>query len=151
MNATNYNRGNGMSEGIARTFRSSPESLRLRVITASLTVSDLDASLYFYRDVLGFTVHELWEHEGTVMGAEMIAGTARLLIGQDDFAKGRDREKGIGFRLYFTTTQSVDDVAQAIKDRGGDLASEPADQPWGGRAFSMVDPDGFNVTIASDG
>jgi predicted enzyme related to lactoylglutathione lyase len=140
-----------MSEENGLTFRSSRESLRLRVITASLTVSDLDASLYFYRDVMGFTVHELWEHEGTPVGADLVAGTAHLLIGQDDFAKGRDREKGIGFRLYFTTTQSVDDVAQAVKERGGDLASEPEDMPWGGRAFSMVDPDGFNVTIASDG
>jgi len=140
-----------MSEEKGPTFRSSPETLRLRVITASLTVNDLDASLYFYRDVVGFTVHELWEHEGTVMGADLIAGNAHLLIGQDDWAKGRDREKGIGFRLYFTTKQAVDDVAKAIKERGGDLASEPADMPWGGRAFSMVDPDGFNVTIASDG
>ena len=138
-----------MSDDNGHTFRSAPETLRLQSISPSLTVDDLDASLAFYRDVLGFTVDQLWEHEGKVLGADLVAGTAHLLIGQDDFAKGRDRGKGVGFRLYFTTTQSVDDVAGAVKARGGTLETEPEDMPWGGRAFSMIDPDGFNVTISS--
>jgi len=132
-----------------RRDRSAPESLRLRMISPSLTVKDVQASLDFYRDIVGFTVSELWEHEGKVMGADLVAGAAHLLIGQDDGAKGWDRVKGVGMRLYFTTTQSVDDVAAAIESRGGTLASEPADMPWGGRAFAMVDPDGFNFTISS--
>jgi uncharacterized glyoxalase superfamily protein PhnB len=138
-----------MSDENGQTFRAEPETLRLQAIAPSLTVDDVDASLAFYRDIVGFTVNELWENEGTVMGADLVAGTAHLLIGQDDFAKGRDRPKGVAFRLYFATTQSVDDVATAIKSRGGTLESEPADMPWGGRAFSMVDPDGFNITISS--
>ena len=138
-----------MSDDNGQTFRSAPESLRLQSISPSLTVGDLDASLAFYRDVVGFTVDQLWEHEGKVLGADLVAGTAHLLIGQDDFAKGRDRAKGVGFRLYFTTTQSIDDVATAVKSRGGTLETEPEDMPWGGRAFSMIDPDGFNVTISS--
>jgi len=138
-----------MSDGNGHTFRSAPETLRLQSISPSLTVDDLDASLAFYRDVVGFTVDQLWEHEGKVLGADLVAGTAHLLIGQDDFAKGRDRGKGVGVRLYFTTTQSVDDVASAIQERGGKLETEPEDMPWGGRAFSMIDPDGFNVTISS--
>ncbi len=131
------------------TKRTVPESLRLSMISPSLTVGDVDASIAFYRDVVGFTVKELWEHEGAVMGADMVAGTAHLLIGQDDWKKGRDREKGQGVRLYLTTTQDVDEVAATIKQRGGTLASEPEDMPWGGRAFSMVDPDGFNLTFIS--
>ncbi len=140
-----------MSDEAPQNFRAEPESLRLRSIAPSLTVSDLDASLAFYRDIVGFTVHELWENDGKVLGADLVAGSQHLLIGQDDFAKGIDRTKGVGFRLYFMTAQVVDDVASAMKARGGTLESEPADMPWGGRAFSFRDPDGFAVTIASDG
>lgn len=137
------------SDVAERSERRIPETLRLRGIAPSLTVSDLDASLTWYRDVVGFTVGELWEDEGKVLGAELVAGSARLMIGQDDWAKGRDRKKGEGFRLYLTTSQDVDEIATAIKSRGGTLETEPEDMPWGARAFSVVDPDGFNITISS--
>jgi predicted enzyme related to lactoylglutathione lyase len=38
----------------------------------------------------------------------------------------------------------------AIKGRGGQLASEPADMPGGVRAFDLVDSDGFLLTISSE-
>ena len=83
-------------------------------------------------------------------GAALVAGVARLMLSQDDWAKGRDRVKGQGLRLHLSTTQDVDHVAAAIKARGGELESEPADMPWGTRAFDLVDPDGFLLTISSE-
>jgi len=129
--------------------RRQPESLRLRNIAPSLTVNDLQASLAWYRDVLGFTVDETWEHGGKVAGASVKAGGAFINLSQDDWAKGRDRVKGEGLRLYLSTTQHVDEIAAGIKARGGTLASEPADQPWGARTFNLVDPDGYKLTISS--
>jgi uncharacterized glyoxalase superfamily protein PhnB len=119
------------------------------MISPTFTVSDVPASVAWYCDVVGFIVHERWEHEGKLMGADLVAGASHLMVAQDDWAKGRDRVKGVGVRLFLTTSQDVDEVATAIKARGGTLASEPADMPWGGRAFSLVDPDGFNLTISS--
>lgn len=139
-----------MSDDEGITLRSDPETLRLKMIAPSITVNSIEDSLAFYRDVVGFHVKDLWEHEGLVRGAELVAGTALLMIGQDDFKKGTDRVKGVGMRLYFTTSAPVDQVAEAIKARGGTLESEPQDMPWGGRAFSMVDPDGIAITFASD-
>lgn len=130
--------------------RKSPETLRARRITAGLTVGDLQKSIAWYRDVAGFFVGELWMHEGKVQGAELLAGSARLFIGQDDWAKGRDRKKGEGFRLHLATAQDIDQLAAGIKQRGGKLDSEPADMPWGSRQFSITDPDGFKFTISSE-
>ena len=73
----------------------------------------------------------------------------RILINQDDGAKGRDRVKGAGFSLQFITVQDIDDLAAEIRARGGTLDSEPADMPWGARVFRMLDPDGFKLTISS--
>ncbi len=133
-----------------RRERGVPETLRLRDVGPALTVNDLDASLAWYTDIVGFVVKEKWEHEGEVRGYSLVAGVGNLMIGQDDFAKGRDRDKGQGLRLFLSTAQDVDEIAEKIKARGGELASEPADMPWGGRAFSLVDPDGFNLTIAGE-
>ena len=68
-----------------------PDTLSLRNISPMLTVGDIDASLVCYRDVVGFHVQETWEHEGKLGGAALVAGTASLFLGQDDWAKGRDR------------------------------------------------------------
>jgi uncharacterized glyoxalase superfamily protein PhnB len=132
-----------------RRARTAPETLRLRSIVPALTVNDLEASLAWYRDVVGFVLEDEMEHEGKVVGAALIAGSTRLYLGQDDGAKGMDRVKGQGFRLHLSTSQDIDQVAANVRARGGTLASEPADMPWGVRAFSVVDPDGFLLTISS--
>ena len=122
--------------------------VKLKQVTPSLTVGDIEASLAYYEGVLGFTVVERWENEGKLLGASIAAGDVMLMLGQDDWAQGRDRQKGAGFRLYCTTEQDVDELAAAIKARGGELAHEPTDQPWGARDFSVVDPDGCKISIS---
>jgi uncharacterized glyoxalase superfamily protein PhnB len=131
--------------------RRTPETLRARRVSASLTVSDVQKSLAWYRDVAGFWVGELWMNEGKVQGAELLAGSARLFIGQDDWARGRDRKKGEGFRLHLETAQNIDQLAAGIEQRGGKLDSKPADMPWGTRQFTFTDPDGFKFSISSEG
>jgi uncharacterized glyoxalase superfamily protein PhnB len=133
-----------------KRLRRKPESLRVRAVSPSLTVSDLKKSLIWYRDVLGFIVEETWEDNGNVSGVSLKAGSSSLMLSQDDWRKGKERVKGEGVRFYLSTAQSVDDVANAIKARGGKLASEPTDTPWGTRVFTVVDPDGYKYTIASD-
>lgn len=137
------------AERNGKVERSKPESLRLKMITPSLTAGDFEASLAWYSEVLGFTVLEEWEHDGKILGAELAAGAARLMLGRDDWAKGRDRKKGEGMRLYFSVSQDLDEIAEGIKARGGTLEAEPQDMPWGGRAFSVADPDGFNITFST--
>ena len=133
----------------ARKPRRQPETLRLRSAGPSFTVNDIQKSLAFYRDVLGFTVKENWETDGVLQGVELVAGTVTFWIGQDDWKKGRDRAKGQGFRMYCGTTQPVDALARQIEARGAKLVEKPTDRSWGGRDFAVVDPDGFTITISS--
>jgi uncharacterized glyoxalase superfamily protein PhnB len=130
--------------------RQEPQSLRLRSASPSLTVNDIHKSLAWYREVLGFTLKERWEQNGQLRGAELVAGDVTFYIGQDDWQKGRHRTKGVGFRIYCTTIQDVDGLAEQIRSRGGELLDEPHDEPWGGRAFAVVDPDGFKITFTSE-
>jgi uncharacterized glyoxalase superfamily protein PhnB len=84
------------------------------------------------------------------MAVSLSAGGVRVLIGQDDGAKGWDRVKGDGFSMMITTDQDIDELAARIKERGGVLAMEPTDTPWGARAFRVQDPDGFRFTVSSE-
>lgn len=130
--------------------RKQPESLRLRSIVPSITATDLQASLAWYRDVLGFTLAEEYKQDDRLMGVRLMAGHVQFLLTQDDFAKGRDRQKGAGLRFFCMTAQDVDRLAADIKARGGKLTQEPRDQPWGARDFAVVDPDGFNISISTE-
>jgi catechol 2,3-dioxygenase-like lactoylglutathione lyase family enzyme len=82
--------------------RSTTHSFQARNLSASLTVRDIQASLAWYRDVVGFTVEQRHEREGALRAVSLSAGAVRVLIGQDDGAKGSDRLKGQGFSLQST-------------------------------------------------
>ena len=74
----------------------------------------------------------------------------RILLNQDDGARGGDRVKGLGISLFFTTVQDVDALAERIKAEGATLEMEPTDTPWGTRAFRVRDPDGFMLVVSTD-
>lgn len=124
------------------------ENFEATSLGASITVRDLHASVAWYRDVLGFTVDRQIEREGKLRAVGLKAGAVRLLLNQDDGAKGWDRAKGEGISLMLTTTQSVDAVANRIRNAGGTLQTEPADMPWGARVFRVLDPDGFRLSVS---
>jgi len=127
-----------------------PGALAMIEASPAFTANDLERSMAWYRDVLGFKIDERWERDGKLMGVSLRAGDVTFMIAQDDWKMGRDRRKGEGFRIYCGTRQDVDALAAGIRARGGSLDSEPADQPWGSRDFSLTDPDGFKITIGKE-
>jgi uncharacterized glyoxalase superfamily protein PhnB len=128
-------------------LRHQPETLRLRKLTPGFTASDLARSMAFYRDVLGFVIGDEWRENGDLTGCEIHAGAVTFMLNQDDFAKGRDRQKGVGALIWCHTAQDLDRLAAEIKARGGVLDQEPQDMPWGDRVFMLSDPDGFKFTF----
>ena len=130
--------------------RRQPETLRLRKLTPGFTAADLQRSIAFYRDVLGFVIGDEWRENGTLAGCEIHAGAVTFMLNQDDFQKGRDRQKGVGARIWCHTAQDLDKLAAEIKARGGVLDQEPQDMPWGQRVFMISDPDGFKFTFVQE-
>jgi uncharacterized glyoxalase superfamily protein PhnB len=124
--------------------------LQGRSLSASLTVRDLEKSLAWYRDVMGFSVDRKHERDGKLMAVSLKAGDVGVLIAQDNGEKGWERVKGEGFSLRITTDQDVDQMAARVKQSGTELATEPTDMPWGARVFRVRDPDGFMFAISSE-
>jgi len=125
-----------------------PEPFHASGLNASLTVKDLRQSLAWYTGAVGFAIDREIEREGKLAAVALRAGDVRILLNQDDGARGWDRTKGEGISLQIVTTGSVDAVADRIREHGGTLDTEPADMPWGVRAFRVRDPDGFKLAIS---
>jgi uncharacterized glyoxalase superfamily protein PhnB len=123
--------------------------LQAKTISPTLTVNNLQQSVAFFEG-LGFGIEERWEENGILLGVMLRAGEARLNLSQDDWKKGRDRQKGVGMRLFVSTTQDIDQLAAHAKTAGVALDTEPHDTPWGSRAFEVTEPSGFRLTISSE-
>lgn len=128
---------------------STATALTAKSIMPGLTVDDINKSIAFY-EALGFSVGQRWEDNGTLLAVVMQAGKLQIGLNQDDWKKGRDRQKGLGSRLNIETTQSIDEIAARVKAAGVKLDVEPFDTPWKTRQFELTDPSGFKLTVSSE-
>ena len=125
-----------------------PEPLHGDTLDASLTVTDLERSTTWYTTILGFTIDRRHERDGRLVAVSLTAGAVRILLTQDDGAKGLNRAKGEALSLRITTRQDVDALAASIKAQGATLDTEPM-SAHGYRIFRLHDPDGFRFTVSS--
>jgi uncharacterized glyoxalase superfamily protein PhnB len=123
-------------------------TLQARSLSISLTVADLPRSTRLYTEGLGFTLQEEFKMEGKVMGVMLESGGSGLMLGQDDFAKGKDRLKGVGVRLYVETEQDLQALANQARAAGLSVEGDPAPLGWGPMGFTLTDPDGYKVTVS---
>lgn len=114
-----------------------------------LGVNDLVASSKWYQEALGF------QHVFSIPGpgGEPVlihlrwAKYADLLI-RNQTPPAQNMVKGAGITLNFNVLgMSVDDVAGRARQYGARIVSEPKNQPWNARDFSVADPDGFILTF----
>lgn len=110
-----------------------------------LYVSDLPASVAFYRDVVGL------QHKFTDAGyAEFATGEARFALYERRRAAwltGEDPVHGPAGEVVFVV-DDVDSQAIRLTSLGLDVLSGPVDRPWGHRTLHIADPDGFVVEFA---
>mgnify|MGYP001015558500 FL=1 len=130
---------------------SSSPAINATNLGCSITCKNIDASIRFYRDAIGFAVAHTFENEGKVAAAVVTAGDIRIVLNQDDGKLGWDRIKGQGFYLQINVASpaDVDAAAARIKAAGGTLLNEPADRPWGARMFQFTDLDGFKLGVST--
>jgi uncharacterized glyoxalase superfamily protein PhnB len=124
-------------------------TLQAKTISPTLTVNDLRQSLKFFES-LGFAVEDRWEEQGKLLGVMLRAGDTSIGLSQDDWKKGRDRQKGVGMRLLIGTKQNIDQIASRAKAAGLKLDSEPHETEWKTRAFDVTEPSGFKITVSSE-
>lgn len=119
-----------------------------RLDNAGVAVTDLDLALAFY-ERLGF---EVSNRESDTPSATLIAGQVKLWIFQTAGGPAAPRSPDLvgtpaGFDHLSFWVGDVDRAVVDMKAHGLELEMEPADQDWGFRAASALDPDGNRIFL----
>jgi|SRR6185436_4579549 predicted enzyme related to lactoylglutathione lyase len=104
-----------------------------------LEVNNLEESLSFYHEQLGFEI-ESHTPEAEPPMATVRAGPLKINLVQQ-LETMLKRGRGVHFVL------GVDDLDQLYEKllRGGNQVTEPRDEGWGGRFISLQDPEGYRL------
>lgn len=126
-------------------------TINMTNLGCSITCKDIEASIRFYRDAIGFAVEQTFDREGKVVAAVVGAGSCHIVLNQDDGKLGWERIKGQGIYLQLNVVSAadVDAAATRITAAGGTLLNQPADRPWGARMFQFLDLDGFKFGVST--
>jgi predicted enzyme related to lactoylglutathione lyase len=113
----------------------------------SLQVRDIERSAAFYEQYLGLARSPAGPAHAVVFDTKPVALAVREpLPGVDLDALGQPGA-GIALWLHAPDAQEIHD---ALADAGTTIVAEPFDGPFG-RTFTFADPDGYQVTLHSDG
>mgnify|MGYP001381359961 CR=1 FL=1 len=109
-----------------------------------LAVPDLTRSAVFYRDVLGFEVHEMGDPGWRLFARD----DCRIMAGAcPDALPPRD----LGDHSYFAylVVDDVDGYLARVVAAGGEVTKALRTEPWGMREFGLRTADGHRIMIAT--
>ena len=114
----------------------------IRATNPILCVSDVEASIRYYVEKLGFAVTFSWgEDDGPVTFAGVQRDGFEVMLCRDG-----QGHPGAWFTVW------VDDV-DALHDEyvvsGADVRRAPVDLPWGVREMNVADPDGNRIRVST--
>lgn len=125
-------------------------SMRVNEVVPFFAVKDMEKSVVFYIDGLGFEFKNKWVEDGVIRWCHLLIGEAGLMLQQfrtqgHDSRQFRDK-KGEGVTLCFFCDDAVG-FYQDVTSRGID-ASEPfvGNMMW---VTEMTDPDGYELLFES--
>ncbi len=119
---------------------------------------DPDASLGFYRDLLGFEVRNDVEYGGLhwiTVGPANQPGTSIVLHPPAADPGITDEERRMIAEMMAKGTYAginlatgdLDDTFEQLQAGGADIVQEPTEQPWGVRDCAVRDPAGSMIRI----
>jgi catechol 2,3-dioxygenase-like lactoylglutathione lyase family enzyme len=102
--------------------------------------ADFDASLAFYRDVLGWSLSKTWGGNGSGRGAVLSGGGVKVVISERAAESGGDGEDPARPEVHL----DIHDIDARFRtlSKGKHVVVEPASTQWGTRWFVVRDPDG---------
>jgi uncharacterized glyoxalase superfamily protein PhnB len=100
-----------------------------------LPLADVPTGVAYYRDVLGFRVNSQ-QHEIGVMDRDSV----RLLL-----IARTERHRGIG--SCYVYVRDADALHAELVAKDANVQGPPVSRPWGLREFSVLDPEGHQLTF----
>ena len=114
-----------------------------------LNVADIEASLGFWRDLLGFEVVTTYEAGGQPAFAQLRSGEVVLMLNARGGDPGPRRARPhYTEAVFYFGVPSVRDLVRDLRARGFD-APEPERQVYGLDEVTVRDPDGYEIAFTS--
>ena len=110
--------------------------------TAIFASSDIEATLSFYKDVLGFESTWTWGDPPT-FGSATLGGVTIMFNLQSELAA---KVKG---HQHWVKVEEVDDLYRLHRANGATVVQEIEDKPWGAREYVVEDLNGYHLRFAS--
>lgn len=132
--------------------------MKINIHVTFLPHTDPEASLAFYRDVLGFEVRKDVGYEAmrwiTVGPANQPETSIVLSPPAVDPGLSEEERRVIGelvakgsFASIVFATDELNELFEKVESSGADILQEPMDQDWGSRDFAFRDPAGNTVRV----
>ena len=103
-------------------------------------VADVDATLAYYRDALGFSVEGRHpDGAGDIVFGSVLCGEANFYF--------RKTTGPIPVNHCMVFADEVNEFCATLKARGVRILEEPEDKPWGYRQFTLEDLDGHTLSV----
>jgi len=108
-----------------------------------LAVRDLELSLPFYRDQLGFQVPMVLPDAAGVPNFAVAQWGEAVSFGLSAAETDGPKGTGVVFMVYVPEGTEIDAYYAEVQERGVAITKEIADMYWGDRSFTVIDPDGY--------
>ena len=129
-------------------------TMKLKTITPNLMVDDVNKSVSFYCDVLGFTViatvPDTGKFDFAMIGKDSVTMMFQTLTSfTEALPRFSGMKKGSGILLYFDV-ENLDEIYGKVKQSGAEIVVDLNTTFYGTREFTILDPDGYLVCFAED-
>jgi catechol 2,3-dioxygenase-like lactoylglutathione lyase family enzyme len=120
-------------------------------LTPNFVVSDIDRSLAFYRDVLGFEVTRRVPDDGPLLFASLQSGPIEIFLNApgpalEEYPAFKDRPIG-GTLTQFIEVTGIRAIHTSLAGKVNVVM--PLEKKWYGvTEFAISDPDGYLITFA---
>ena len=128
--------------------------MNFKKITPNLVVADLDKSLKFYRDILGFSISQTVPDKPPFIFAWMKRGEAELFLnvnmppqpGEPDLYAGKPI--GGGTLSLYLVMEGIDELYASVQQQKIPIVIAMHTQFYGMKEFAVRDPDGYLLIFA---
>jgi PhnB protein len=121
-------------------------------LTPYLAVGDATEAIEYYKKAFGATEHVRMDMpDGKIAHAELKIGDSLVML-SDPFPQATTKspkELGGTSASVFMYVEDVDSTVKQAVDAGANVSMEVADQFWGDRFGSIIDPFGHQWSIAT--
>jgi len=116
-----------------------------------LPVKNLQQTLDYYRDTLGFYDEWMWKNEdGKIKDGGIRRDEMRLLFAEDPgFTSAVNNEENRLPLMWFV--ENIGEVFSEFQNKGIEMADTLRHHPYGVREFAFIDINGYYIRVAEAG